>query len=178
LIDETDLSTKPAEAQASPWLSCAQGDHRRTKSAGVTPREGPQAALRLVLAEKQKTNQQVSAHRAGISMGVIKKRRDFLAMRDAEKSHAASFLMLSRSNLDNGPAARLGLTVTKKLGGAVIRNRIRRRLRAAAREIFPQNAASGTDYVLVARRAAYDRKYDALLDDMKRALLRLTGNPT
>jgi ribonuclease P protein component len=111
-------------------------------------------------------------------MGVIKKRRDFLAMRDAAKSHSASFLMLSRANPENGPASRLGLTVTKKLGGAVIRNRIRRRLRAAARDIFPQNAAPGRDYVLVARRAAYDRKYDALLDDMKRALLRLTGNPT
>ncbi len=111
-------------------------------------------------------------------MGVIKKRRDFLAMRSAAKAHAPSFLMLARANPENGPLSRLGLTVTKKLGGAVIRNRIRRRLRAAAREVFPQNAASGTDYVLVARRAAYDRKYDALLDDMKRALLRLTGNPT
>ncbi len=111
-------------------------------------------------------------------MGVIKKRRDFLAMRDAEKSHAASFLMLARANPENGSGSRLGLTVTKKFGGAVIRNRIRRRLRAAAREIFPQNAAPGTDYVLVARRAAYDRKYDALLDDMKRALLRLTHNTT
>lgn len=111
-------------------------------------------------------------------MGVIKKRQDFLAMRDADKAQAASFLMLAKLNPANGPQSRLGLTVTKKLGGAVVRNRIRRRLRAAAREIFPENAAPGTDYVLVARRAAYERNYDALLDDMKRALLRLTRNPT
>lgn len=110
-------------------------------------------------------------------MGVIKKRRDFLAMRSADKAHAPSFLMLSRANPENGDASRLGLTVTKKLGGAVIRNRIRRRLRAAAREIFPQNAAPGTDYVLVARKAAYDRNYEGLLDDMKRALLRLNAHP-
>ncbi len=111
-------------------------------------------------------------------MGVIKKRRDFLAMRGADKAHSASFLMLARENRENGPAARLGLTVTKKLGNAVIRNRIRRRLRAAAREIFPDQASPGTDYVLVARKAAYDRNYEALLDDMKRALLRLNRNPT
>ncbi len=111
-------------------------------------------------------------------MGVIKKRRDFLAMRAAEKAHAPSFLMLALANPENGSASRLGLTVTKKLGGAVIRNRIRRRLRAAAREVFPQDAAPGTDYVLIARKAAYDRNYGALLDDMKRALLRLTHNTT
>ncbi|WP_428407878.1 ribonuclease P protein component [Hyphococcus sp.] len=111
-------------------------------------------------------------------MGVIKKRQDFLAMRDADKAQSASFLMLARKNPENGLAARLGLTVTKKLGGAVIRNRIRRRLRAAAREIFPAHAAPGTDYVLIARKAAYDRNFEALLDDMKRALLRLPRNPT
>lgn len=111
-------------------------------------------------------------------MGVVKKRRDFLAMRDAEKAHSPSFLMLIRANPENGPVARLGLTVTKKLGGAVVRNRIRRRLRAAAREVFPHAARPGMDYVLVARQAAYDRNYDALLDDMKRALLRLNGSTT
>ncbi len=99
-------------------------------------------------------------------------------MRGAAKSHAPSFLMLARQNPENGDSARLGLTVTKKLGGAVVRNRIRRRLRAAAREVFPENAAPGTDYVLVARTAAYDRKYADLLDDMKRALLRLSRSTT
>ena len=111
-------------------------------------------------------------------MGVIKKRRDFLAMRDADKAQVPSFLMLARANPENGPGVRLGLTTTKKLGGAVIRNRIRRRLRAAAREVFPQSATPGTDYVLVARKAAYERNYPALLDDMKRALLRLASSTT
>lgn len=111
-------------------------------------------------------------------LGVIQKRRDFLAMRGAEKAHSASFLMLARANPENGLAARLGLTVTKKLGGAVVRNRIRRRLRAAAREVFPKTAMPGIDYVLIARNAAYDRNYSVLLDDMKRALLRLNANTT
>ena len=104
-------------------------------------------------------------------MSVIKKRQDFLALRNARRTSSRCFLMLSRKNRENGESLRLGLTVTKKLGGAVIRNRIRRRLRAAAREVFPLHAAGGTDYVLVARKAAYDRNYAELLDDMKRALL-------
>ena len=104
-------------------------------------------------------------------MSVIKKRQDFLALRNARRTSSPGFLMLSRKNQEIGESLRLGLTVTKKLGGAVIRNRIRRRLRAAAREVFPLHAAAGTDYVLVARKAAYDRNYAELLDDMKRALL-------
>ncbi|WDI33247.1 ribonuclease P protein component [Hyphococcus flavus] len=111
-------------------------------------------------------------------MGVIKKRRDFLAMRDARKAQSRSFLMLARQNPENEGKVRLGLTVTKKIGGAVVRNRIRRRLRAAAREVFPGKSKAGTDYVLVARKAAYDRNYAALLDDMKRALLSLASNTT
>lgn len=81
--------------------------------------------------------------------------------------------MLARKNQENGGAVRFGLTVTRKIGGAVARNRIRRRLRAACREVFPSHASPGADYVLIARKAAYDRNYAVLLDDMKRALLRL-----
>ena len=66
------------------------------------------------------------------------------------------------------------MTVTKKLGGAVLRNRIRRRLKAAAAEIFPAAAMAGRDYVVIARAAAKSRAYALLLDDMKRALLRLS----
>ena len=104
-------------------------------------------------------------------MSVIKKRQDFLSLRNARRTSRPGFLMLSKNNPEIGDSLRLGLTVTKKLGGAVIRNRIRRRLRAAAREVFPLHGSAGTDYVLVARKAAYDRNYADLLDDMKRALL-------
>ena len=104
-------------------------------------------------------------------MTFIKKRRDYLALRNARRTGAPSFLMLAKPNPDNGDSLRLGFTVTKKLGGAVIRNRIKRRLKAAAREVFPLHGTQGTDYVLIARKAAFDRNYTELLDDMKRALL-------
>lgn len=82
--------------------------------------------------------------------------------------------MVARKNPDNATnEARIGFTVTKKLGGAVVRNRIRRRLKAAAVEAFPDHASAGVDYVIIARKASYNRNYAALLDDMKRALLRL-----
>lgn len=108
-----------------------------------------------------------------IPVSVLRKRSEFLALRNAPKTGAPSFLMAARASDGAGDGARVGLTVTKKLGGAVTRNRIRRRLRAAVREVFPVAARRGADYVLIARPAAYDRNFDALLDDMRRALLRL-----
>jgi len=108
---------------------------------------------------------------------VLKKRSDFLTAQSGLKAGAGCFL-LARSKDANGLAeARFGLTVTRKLGSAVVRNRIRRRLREAARLTFPGNAAPGFDYVAIARPPALTAEFAALLDDMKRALLRLSAHP-
>ena len=69
--------------------------------------------------------------------------------------------------------ARVGFTVTKKVGNAVVRNRVRRRLRAAAGEILPGRAARGADYVLIGRAATVTRAYADLLGDLEAALRRV-----
>ena len=65
---------------------------------------------------------------------------------------------------------RAGLTVTKKIGGAVVRNRIKRRLRAACRAVLPLHGEPGCDYVLVARAAASEMVFADMLDDLAGAL--------
>lgn len=72
-------------------------------------------------------------------------------------------------------AARFGFTVTKKLGNAVRRNRIRRRLKAAVAALAKTHAAAGFDYVIVARNAAFDRPYADLVADLATALQRVHG---
>ena len=67
------------------------------------------------------------------------------------------------------PGPRFGFTVTKKLGGAVVRNRIRRRLKAAIAALAPKEARDGFDYVLVARPAALDRDFTEMVADLTRA---------
>lgn len=110
-------------------------------------------------------------------MVALKKRADFLAAQSGLKAGSAS-LLLARAKEPNGlETARFGITVTKKLGNAVVRNRIRRRLREAARLTFPENAAAGFDYVAIARPAALGAEFSVVLDDMKRALLRLSALP-
>lgn len=67
------------------------------------------------------------------------------------------------------PGPRFGFTVTKKLGGAVVRNRIRRRLKAAIAAIAATEAKEGFDYVIVARQVAHDRPFSEMLADLTRA---------
>lgn len=70
---------------------------------------------------------------------------------------------------DTGPA-RLGFTVTKKVGNAVIRNRTRRRLKEAARLLLREHPVQGVDLVLVGRAATRGRDFAALIDDLRRAI--------
>lgn len=68
---------------------------------------------------------------------------------------------------------RVGFTVTRKVGNAVERNRVKRRLRAAAAEVFPRIGRAGTDYVVIGRAATLTRPYDALRGDLEQAVAKL-----
>lgn len=78
--------------------------------------------------------------------------------------------MRSRGASGDAGGPRFGFTITKKIGNAVVRNRIRRRLKAAFASTAAQEARQGCDYVIVARLAALERPYPQLLDDVARAL--------
>ena len=75
----------------------------------------------------------------------------------------------------SNPAVRVGFTVTRKVGSAVIRNRARRRLREAARAALPAAAVPGCDYVLIARANTISRPYPELVGDLKSALAALAA---
>ncbi len=71
------------------------------------------------------------------------------------------------------PEVRVGFTVTRKVGNAVIRNRAKRRLRAVAAELFPRLGRAGTDYVVIGRIGTLTRPFEALREDLKQAILKL-----
>ena len=70
---------------------------------------------------------------------------------------------------------RVGFTVTKKIGGAVVRNRMKRRLRALAREIVAIKGVSGADHVMIGRSSGLEREFALLRSDLTGALDRLRG---
>jgi ribonuclease P protein component len=85
------------------------------------------------------------------------------------------FVLLVRPRGDEDPAVRLGITVTKKIGGAVVRNRMKRRFRALAREVLPESGVKGADHVLIGRAGGVERDYGLLRDELKNALRKLSG---
>jgi ribonuclease P protein component len=83
------------------------------------------------------------------------------------------FVLLVRERGDGDPLMRLGITVTKKIGGAVVRNRMKRRFRALARELLPESGIAGADHVLIGRGGGIERPFDQLRDELGKALAKL-----
>lgn len=99
------------------------------------------------------------------------RRADFIACSRGRRVNSAAFVLQERRRDDDG-APRFGFTVTKKTGGAVERNRMRRRLREAVRLGAADAARAGSDYVLVLNRAALDRPFETLIVDLADAIRR------
>lgn len=100
----------------------------------------------------------------------LKKRSQFLAVRNGEKRRGRLFLVEVLGRGDSEPA-RYGLTVTKKSGNAVARNRIRRRLREAVR-LHAADMAAGNDYVIVGRPEVLSARFDEIGAELSARLAR------
>lgn len=100
----------------------------------------------------------------------LKQRRDFLAAAKGQKAARRAFVLEARQRGDDAPP-RIGFTVSKRVArSAVERNRIRRRLKEAARRLASGEMRDGHDYVLVGRRAALDEPFSELTDALQQAL--------
>jgi len=97
----------------------------------------------------------------------LKKRAQFLAVRRGEKRRGRLFL-LEALRRDDAGEPRVGYTVTKKVGNAVVRNRIRRRLKEAVRVHAARDMAPATDYVIVGRRELLKTPFDELKAELSR----------
>jgi len=108
----------------------------------------------------------------------LQHRRDYLAAAKARKAVTDGFILQNRPRRDDSAMIRVGFTASRKVGNAVLRNRAKRRMRALAREIFPENGDRGSDYVLIARKnATTELPYAVLRRDLLRAIKRSRPNP-
>jgi ribonuclease P protein component len=127
------------------------------------------------------------------ALHTLRVRREFLAVAKGDKQVRRGLVLQARQRdvnaktdldaasdptSDADTAIRFGLTATKKIGNAVIRNRTRRRLRVLAHEVLSAHGQPGYDYVLIGRAATKHRTWDGLRTDLRSALKKLhkTGN--
>ena len=150
--DEADLSAEQPGPGAPSRLPLAHGDRRRPLGDPRAPQSRPQEA---------------------VGVTVIGKRRDFLAANGGRRAPTPGFVLLVRDRRDGDPTIRVGYTVTKKIGNAVVRNRMKRRLRALAADLLPTSGVPGADHVLIGRMGGVERDFAALRAELAKALAKI-----
>ena len=104
--------------------------------------------------------------------GRLKRRAQFLEAAKSGRKAAIGGVVLQARQREDSDAVRVGFTVTKKIGNAVVRNRSRRRLKEAARLVLDQQPLTGVDLVLIGRDSTRKRNFITLQSDIRRALER------
>ena len=156
---EADVSTEQAGAQAPSWISPPAEDQGWPQGAGRQASARAQAAERLTSDPRS-------------SMERLRQRADFLAAATGARAPVSGFVLQALNRREDGPV-RVGFTVSKKVGNAAERNRVRRRLREVVRLAPQAPLRPGYDYVLIGRRTALNLPFDRLIEDFGRALGRV-----
>src|SRR5258708_7260947 len=187
---EADLSTEQAGAQAPSWLPDPDGYSGRSQGAQCAWGAGPQGAQGMAarpqrgpgaprpplsLGKKERARRPRSREGSGAHVGAmerLKRRKDFLAAAAGTSVSTPGFVVQELRRKGGGPA-RVGFTVSRKVGGAVERNRVRRQLREVVRLSAATSLNPGSDYVVVGRRAALHIAFVSLPGAFAGALRRL-----
>ena len=105
-----------------------------------------------------------------MTVSTIRKRADFLAANRGIRVARPGFVLLAQPN--GGRGKRFGVTVTKKIGNAVVRNRMKRRFRELLRAALPEAGLADHDHVLIGREGGVERDFARLRDELGAALTR------
>lgn len=177
---EANISTEQQGSQASARISIPHGHAGWSSRDQPAAGQGTQGRQRLTLAMRDVASDGICR---------LKRRGDFLAVAKGAHQSSTGVLLQGRRRVRDAPdhrspgtrrptanahSIRVGFTCSRKLGNAVRRNRAKRRLREAARQMIPKHGRRGWDYVLVGRvDATLSRPWQDLLGDLEWALGRL-----
>ena len=167
---EAHLSAEQTCPQAAPRFPQTHGDQKGPSSARTAAGSGPQEAFGLTGHAETAARPDASAK---IALTSMKTRADFLRAQKGRRKALPGLTLetcATPAALAKAGVARVGFTASRKVGGAVERNRAKRRLRAAAASTLPLLGRERHDYVLVARTATVSRSFADLIQDLSKAL--------
>lgn len=170
---EENLSTQQAGSQAPPRLSRPHGDQGWPQGHRRPSRSRPQAPVGLSVEARDEGAPVPEDWPIAMRLARLTQRKEFLAAADkGRRFRSPAFTAQVRDALpeEERSELRLGLTASRKTGNAVKRNRIRRRLRAAAAEALRDQAATPCDIVIVARPEVLGADFQALVADLSIAI--------
>jgi len=112
---------------------------------------------------------------AFVMINKLKSRKDFLRVQSSgNKIVSSSFIIQNLKNVENETPSRFGFTASKKVGGAVQRNKAKRRMRSLVYEMKNIFEQLGQDYVLIAKKETVNKKYSEIKNDLLKAVKKLS----
>lgn len=174
---EAHFSAQPPRPRPSSRVSRPQRDCRRPQCAACAPRARPQETVGLIppVGDQSPVAPCAAAEHSRLRLGVIRKRADFVAANHAVRVARPGFVLLVRPDVQAPDAVRFGVTVTRKIGNAVCRNRMKRRFRALLRDMLPTMGIAGADHVLIGREGGVERDFALLRTELQAALARVAA---
>lgn len=171
--DEKDVSTSQSPTETDPRISGADGDAGRAQRAQAAAEQGPQAAGDFDSAEAAG----LARARTRLSFGAadrLHRRSEYLhVQREGARFQTAHFVVYA-ARLDAGEGVRLGMAVSRRVGNAVVRNRIKRQVRECFRLTLRPMLREGTDLVVIVRAGAGELATPAIRVELEAATLNVS----
>ncbi|KAI1690541.1 ribonuclease P domain-containing protein [Ditylenchus destructor] len=164
-----ELTSRSALANGAPHMVAPPSNLVRARRHGFRARMATPGGRNVIRARRARGPQQAERLTTG-ALARLTLRKDYLAANAGKRAPMPGFVLLVRVRGDDDSTMRIGITVSKKVGNAVVRNRMKRRFRELARAILPQEGVAGADHVLIGRHSGIERDFAALRADLTKAL--------
>lgn len=170
--DEKDLSTSQSKTRTNPRFSCADGDAGRAQRAQAAPGERQNTARDHDSAQATRLGRPASRFGFGAEARLHRRDEYLRVQRVGVRYQTVHFVVYAMGSGESKPA-RLGTTVSRRIGGAVVRNRVKRRVRECFRKYLRTLLPAGTDLVVIARAGAGELTSPAIVRELTAATLNL-----